>query len=378
MNGNDDRRRDDRRRDFVSLAEYTVPELRKAALTLTLLVLVLGLFLYMVSGVIVAVIAGIVAGVYLIPVDQWLNARTGKRALSAVLTIILFTVPLIAVLAYSWIEISGAAEYLSENSADVVSRLNAGLQALPFANEFDLRDNLQRWVALLATSVGDIAGDLTETVDELTIGIAVFLFTTFYILTDHERLRVYLRSRIPGRYRSIVDPVAANIRAVIYGVLYGTFLTQAMKSVIILAMNVIWQVPLAVVLAIASFFVGLLPIVGSWSIYTPVAIYLMLWRDNLVGGILVLLIGFIGNTVIISTYLRPKIAAEKSRVLNFYWMFIALVTGVYTFGLMGIIIGPVLISVLKAILDSVSATEMTTMVPAEAGAQVGVAGEPAD
>jgi predicted PurR-regulated permease PerM len=35
-------------------------------------------------------------------------------------------------------------------------------------------------------------------------------------------------------------------------------------------------------------------------------------------------------------------------------MFIALVTGVFTFGLIGIIIGPVLIAVLKAILDTLS------------------------
>jgi predicted PurR-regulated permease PerM len=107
------------------------------------------------------------------------------------------------------------------------------------------------------------------------------------------------------------------------------------------------------VLAIASFFIGLLPIVGSWSIYTPVAIYLMLWRGDVVGGVVMLAIGFLGNTLFISTYLRPKIAAAKSRVLNFYWMFIALVTGVFTFGLMGIIIGPVLIAVLKAVLDAV-------------------------
>jgi len=30
----EDRRRDDRRKDFVSLADYTVPELRKALLTM--------------------------------------------------------------------------------------------------------------------------------------------------------------------------------------------------------------------------------------------------------------------------------------------------------------------------------------------------------
>ena len=61
------------------------------------------------------------------------------------------------------------------------------------------------------------------------------------------------------------------------------------------------------------------------------------------------------NTVYISTFLRPKIAAERSRVLNFYWMFVALVTGVYTFGLVGILLGPMLIGLLKAIVDTVTA-----------------------
>jgi predicted PurR-regulated permease PerM len=350
----DDRRRDDRRRDFVSLADYTVPELRKALLTVALLLLILALFLYMVHGVVVAVFAGVVAGIYLIPLDRAIATRVSKPAASAILTIIAFTVPLLAILAYSWIEISGAAAYLNEHSDAIVARLNDGMRSLPWAGEFELQDEIRRGVAAVTTRSGEVVDELTEAVDIVLIGISVFLFTTFYILTDHDKLRIYMGKRVPGRYRSLVDPVVTNIRNVIYGVLYGTFLTQAMKAVIVLVMNLAWQVPLAVVLAIVSFFIGLLPIVGSWLIYTPVAIYLMLWRGDVVGGVVMLLIGFLGNTVFISTYLRPKIAAAKSRVLNFYWMFIALVTGVYTFGLMGIIIGPVLIAMLKAVLDAIS------------------------
>jgi predicted PurR-regulated permease PerM len=365
-----DRRRDDRRRDFVSLAEYTVPELRKALLTVTLLVLILALFVYMIHDVMVAVFAGIVAGIYLIPLDRRIRASVHNKALSAILTIIMFTVPLLLILAYSWFEISSAASYLRTNDDMIVGRLNDGIRELPWTRNFDLQDEIERGVTTVTTSIAEIVDELGDALGILSLGIAVFLFTTFYILTDHGRLLIYLGTRVPGRYRSLVDPVIGNIRNVIYGVLYGTFLTQALKSVIILVLNLVWQVPLALVLAIASFFVGLLPIVGSWSIYTPVAAYLILWRGDVVGGVVMLVVGFVGNTIFISTYLRPKIAAEKSKVLNFYWMFIALVTGVYTFGLMGIIIGPVLIAMLKAILDSISADELTTagglLVPPEA------------
>jgi predicted PurR-regulated permease PerM len=71
-------------------------------------------------------------------------------------------------------------------------------------------------------------------------------------------------------------------------------------------------------------------------------------------GLAMVLIGFFVNTVYISTFLRPKIAAQKSKVLNFYWMLVALITGVYTFGLVGILLGPMLIGLLKAIMDTIT------------------------
>jgi predicted PurR-regulated permease PerM len=80
------------------------------------------------------------------------------------------------------------------------------------------------------------------------------------------------------------------------------------------------------------------------------------------------LVGFLLNTLFISTYLRPKIAAERSGVLNFYWMFVALVTGVYTFGLAGILLGPILIGLLKAVVDSVTAHASWRLAEAEDGA----------
>ena len=61
------------------------------------------------------------------------------------------------------------------------------------------------------------------------------------------------------------------------------------------------------------------------------------------------------NTLFVSMYLRPKLAAERSRVLNFYWMFVGLVTGVYALGLPGLVLGPALIAVLKAVVDAVVA-----------------------
>lgn len=349
-----DRRRNDRRSDFVSLAEYTVPELRKALITTFLLLAVLGLFIYMVAPVIVAGIAGVVAGAYLLPFHHWLERRIARRTTAAILVILAVTVPLVAMLTYSWLEISGAATYLATHRDQVVAGLSHGLQRLPLTEGINVPQTLDRLVATASAKAGKIAGEIQEAASIITVGVAVALFTIYYILTDSDRITEYLQRKVPGRYRALTDEMSRNIKAVVYGALYGTFLTQLIKSVVVLALNLAFTVPLAVVLAFLSFFIGLFPIVGSWAVYVPVGIYLMLWREDVWQGAVVILVGFFVNTIFMSTYLRPKIAAQKSHVLNFYWMLVALITGVYTFGLMGIIIGPVLIAVLKAVFDTIT------------------------
>ena len=181
------------------------------------------------------------------------------------------------------------------------------------------------------------------------------MFTTFYVLVDRAAISAYVRSKIPPRYAELAQALETNVRGVMYGAVYSTFLTQAVKSLILLALFLVLQVPLAAVLSVVAFIVGFFPIVGSWSVYTPVALWLLVFRDSPGQAVALFVTGLLVNTLYISNYLRPKIAAEKSRVLNFYWMLVGLVTGVYTFGLMGVILGPIVISLLKAVIDTITA-----------------------
>ena len=362
-----DHRRTDRRSDFVSLGEYTVPELRKALITTVVLVAVLGLFIYMVAPVIVAGIAGVVAGAYLLPFQRWLERHGVPRTPAAILVILAVTVPLVAMLTYSWMEIAGAASYLDAHRAEVAVGLEQGLRQIPFTEGLNGSATLTGLVARASASAGKIAHETQEAASIITVGVAIGLFTIYYILTQGEEIVDYVRGKIPGRYHELSDAMSSNIRAVVYGALYGTFLTQFIKSIVVLLLNLVFAVPLAVVLAFLSFFIGLFPIVGSWAVYLPVGLYLMLWRGGIWQGITVILVGFVGNTLFMSTYIRPKIAAQKSHVLNFYWMLIALITGVYSFGLMGIIIGPVLIAVLKAVFETITGENRPAILGPRAG-----------
>lgn len=350
---NIDRRREDRRSDFIPLAEYTVPELRKGLVTGFVVLAVTALFVYMIAPVLVAAVAGVVAGAYLLPLERWLERRLGGRKPAAIITILAVTAPLIAMLVYSWVEISNAASYLDQHRADVAAGISAGLRRVPFTESIQPGD-VASFIAKASAKAGREADEIQEAASIIGVSIAVAIFTIYYILTESASIVRYISDKIPGRYRELTDEMSRNIKAVVYGALYGTFITQLAKSVIVLMMNLAFRVPLAVILAFISFFIGLFPVVGSWAVYIPVGIYLMLWRGSVWQGATVILVGFLVNTIFMSMYVRPKLAAEKSHVLNFYWMVIALITGVYTFGLVGIIIGPVLIAVLRAVFDTIT------------------------
>ena len=348
-----DRRRTERRTD-QNLAELTLPEFRRMLLTTTLFVIVLLLFLWMVRTVIIATILGVVVAVYLRPVYLRFLKAIPNRTTSATITLLIVIVPVIALLIYSYLEIADVATYVDAHRQGIAAKIDAALHRIPFMQKANTGESVERWVVIASNYGTSIPNTIRAALGSFAIAATIFIFTAFYFMIDAERIGAYLRSKIAPRYQELMTSLEENVRGVLYGAIYSTFLTQAIKSLIILAMNLMFHVPLAGVLAILSFIIGFFPIVGSWSVYLPVACWLAIFRDAPGQALIMLLIGFFVNTIYISTFLRPKIAAERSKVLNFYWMLVGLVTGVYTFGLVGILLGPIVIGLLKAILDTIT------------------------
>jgi predicted PurR-regulated permease PerM len=343
------------RRGNSRIGDLTLPEVRRILITTLLGAIVLALFLWMVRTVVIAAILGLIIGFYIRPLHLWLVGRTGNRTLSAVLTLLALIVPVLAVLGYSYSELSDVVAYASQHQDEIVAKVDAAVKRVPFLKDARASDMLGKMVIAITAYGAQLPLQLRSALKEFSVSATIFLFTAFYILIEADKVGGYLASKIPPRYGELRRALEVNVRGVLYGAIYSTLLTQTLKSLIILGMNLAFRVPLAGALAVVSFIIGFFPVVGSWSVYVPVAIWLVIFRDATASAIAMIVIGTLVNTVFISTYLRPKIAAERSKVLNFYWMFVALITGVYTFGLAGILLGPILIGLLKAIVDTVTA-----------------------
>ena len=350
-----DRRRTERRVNH-RLSDLTMPELRRMLITTTLFVIVLVLFLWMVRTVIIAAILGVVVAVYTRPMYKWLERALGNSTAAATITLLAVIIPVFALLIYSYSEITDVAAYANAHQDEIALKINTAVRKLPFMGSADTAESIRRYVLAVSNYGARIPGTIKEAMSGFAIAATIFIFTTFYVLVDAKAVSTYFRSKIPPRYSELSAALESNVRGVLYGALYATFLTQTLKTVILFVLFLIFRVPLAGVLAIVSFIIGFFPIVGSWSVYLPVGLWLLVFREAPAQALALVAIGFFVNTIYISTYLRPKIAAERSKVLNFYWMLVGLVTGVYTFGLVGVVLGPMVIGLLKAIIDTITST----------------------
>jgi predicted PurR-regulated permease PerM len=93
-------------------------------------------------------------------------------------------------------------------------------------------------------------------------------------------------------------------------------------------------------------FLSLIPMTGAFVVWVPAAIYLA------VGGswIKAILLTLWGSIVIglVDNFLRPKLVGERAK-LHELFIFFAVLGGLQLFGLLGIVLGPVVLAIALAL-----------------------------
>ncbi|MCA1593592.1 MAG: hypothetical protein LC754_13265, partial [Acidobacteria bacterium] len=122
------------------MSELTVADARRALVYGAATLLALFLFFWLVGQVLVALLLGVVAAAYLLPVQIWLERRLRARAGSALITISLIVVPLVVLIAYGWLELSGYSKLVFEKHDQIIAAISRSLA------EYVSVENTRAWL----------------------------------------------------------------------------------------------------------------------------------------------------------------------------------------------------------------------------------------
>ena len=338
--------------DSRRLVELTIGEAKRAAVYGAALLLALWLFFLLVGKVLVALLLGVVAAAYLLPVQEWLERRLRARSGSALITIALIVVPLAAVIAYAWYELSAYSHFVQERRGEIVDGISRVVSNYIPVSRQGTRAGLEAAFTEAVTRTAQASDEVRKRAALILASLSVFFFTVFYVLTQRARISDYIKVRVPGDFLPLYERLSENVGSALRGALQAVFVDQAIKGFVIFALNLVFGVPLALVLGLVTFLVGFFPVLGEWGVYIPVSIYLLVFRHDPTGAALYFLIG-VSLTLASSLVIRPRLAARGAGRFNFYWMLVALVAGVYAFGIPGVVLGPAILGFSKAVADTI-------------------------
>ncbi|RIK83551.1 MAG: hypothetical protein DCC67_05875 [Planctomycetota bacterium] len=174
------------------------------------------------------------------------------------------------------------------------------------------------------------------------------LFVLFFLYRDQQHAIDSLRSMLPLNDREatrLLRRLDDTIHATVYGVLMVAMIQGAMGG----AMLALLGVPGAVLWGIAMGILAIIPYLGTFVIWGPVAAFLALQGEWFKAGVLttygVLAIGLIDNL------LYPMLVGQRLRQ-HTVTAFIAILGGVSLFGACGLILGPVLVATTFFLFDT--------------------------
>ncbi|HOC56966.1 MAG TPA: AI-2E family transporter [Verrucomicrobiota bacterium] len=190
----------------------------------------------------------------------------------------------------------------------------------------------------------------------LSIFIAFFLFRNG--VSAAQRLAAAIE-RIGGeRGHYLLEVAGKTVRGVVYGIL-GTALAQAVLAGIGFT---IAGVPGPALLALLTFFLSVVPVLGTALVWGPAAFWL--FNQGSTGWAIFVVIWGLG-VANIDNFIKPWLISQGSD-MPFILIFFGVLGGAIAFGFIGVFLGPTLLAVGFRLVEKWSAGERTAV---EAGEQ---------
>lgn len=293
------------------------------------------------------------------PIHKRLRKKFGSQQnlAAGVMTvlILLLTAPFITVIVFRLsVEIVGLSQALVDyiQSGRLESQIREWMQTPLYRQiESNAADSgAQIWEKMQSSLV-----DVTKNTGSLALGFAaaitrnlfsiIFNFTLamvaiFFFLRDGEKAYTYVYDLIPLEKEN-KEKISAQIQRTLNSTIHGQLLIAVSKGILTGLTFLLLGLPFPIFIGAVSIVASIIPVLGSYVVWLPFVVSLFIEQEYVRAGILL----GVGALIIssIDNVLYPIIVGKGTKA-PFFLLFLAVLGGLAVYGLEGIIIGPVMIS----------------------------------
>lgn len=322
---------------------------KKISTTIILVVLIV-LSYFLLKPLLMSIIVGILLAFIFNPLYNWINKYLKMKNLTAFLLCLVLIVVIVLPLWYiTPIIINQSIKfYIASQQMDFVKPLSTIFPSLfeseAFSNE--VASAIRTFITKTTNSMMNSLSSVLLNFAKVFLQLLVMFFTFFFVLRDKEVLLEYIKSLIPFS-KDVEKKLFKSTRDITLSVLYGQIILGIVQGIVAGIGFFIFKVPNALLLTALAALAGIFPIVGTAIVWVPVAIYFLIAGNSLAAfGIVVF--GLIST--ILETMLKPMFVSRMTQ-MNSSIVLISMIGGLFLFGILGLILGPLIIAYLLIILE---------------------------
>jgi predicted PurR-regulated permease PerM len=214
---------------------------------------------------------------------------------------------------------------------------------------------IQEGVTLVTNLVVKKGSNFLLSLPRIILNFFVIFFTMFYFLKDGPRL-IRLSNKIFGMDEHRHTFIVRRLRQVLHGTIHGYLIVAIIQGILGGLGFWLFGVPSPIFWGFIMSFLAIIPFLGTGLIWAPASLFMILdgvFQDStstIIKGVGLLAYGLI----IVSSsdnILRPKLMGDKAKVHPGI-ILLGTLGGVFFFGIIGVIAGPLILSFTSILIDS--------------------------
>jgi predicted PurR-regulated permease PerM len=314
-------------------------------LSIVLRTALLGLFLWMVRGLLIPIALGALFALLLAPFDRRLKPRLGKAAgFSSLLVtagvLVLVVIPFVLITVQA---VSSINDFLTRDWTLTIDKVQTFLSdqldgygrmlRLPGEN---IRATFQRLVGQVGTAIAGYAGAFATSLPSLLIRLFLFILALYYFLRDGRAISQWMHRMSPFPPDE-TEELFRSITETVKGAVLSLLATAGVQGGLTTIALYVFRVPGAFLFGIIATLLSVIPLVGTTPVTIGATIFLVAsGRFGAAVGMAIaaVIVGFSDNIV------RPWVQSSRTQMHPLLTI-LGIFGGLELFGPAGIFLGPV-------------------------------------
>ncbi len=325
----------------------------------TLVIAALAMGAYLASPFVPSLLWATVMAVLVYPVNRRFRKRfseSGSALFTTLFTLMVIGIPLMLIGTIVVMQLTGYANDFAHGASgpsgggadaifaqidDLVHPIANKLGADDFAAKVWLENNREA----LTKGLGAFASTAAKSTGQTLFALVVAFLTLFFLIRDGHKLRDPALELIPIP-RAKAEDILGRMQTTINAVFISVVLVAVIQGVMAGVLYYFTGVPAPLLWMVVTMVLCTIPLLGGPVIYIPMALLLASQGHYVQAAVLAGVgLGIISN---VDNVLRPYIIGSQVN-LHPMAIFFSLLGGVFAFGPVGIVVGPVVLTVLLAL-----------------------------